>query len=564
MSWDPAVSLRSRIFLIVLVGAVLPLALLGFWLTGIAERSGEALLRERLETSLGEVAQDVGLSWLTVRGGILRIAELSEVQAGLRGPGSLDEAVPLPSASSSDDGLREDTSASSALQTLFADLRGSVEGVRILDAGGEVRWRAPAGIGAANARGLSGTRPLPIQLGIFDLGSGQRLGTLDIDLRLSSLLSGSATWGGVAGSLLGAFEPGTGASLLPLSIDPVLLAQQQFQWRGENWLSVRRQLQDPPLELVLAAPVAPFADPFRENARRNLWILAVVTMFVLGLATLLTRRTTRALARLADAAEAVAQGDLHREVDSSGRDEVGRVGRAFNAMTESLRRTLQELSQRRALAAVGEFAASLAHEVRNPLTSIRVDLQRIEEKLPEDEETLELLTRTLRKIDGLNRSVTGALQVARSGSVSLAPLDLRAPLKAAVQMAEPTFQDREATLEAAGVDGDPIQVDGDAAALERLFLNLLLNAAQALGPGGRAVIAVEVEENAVRLCIQDKGKGIEPDNLERVFDPFFSTRPDGTGLGLPIAHRIAQAHGGDLSVESELDVGTTVTVLLPQ
>ena len=78
------------------------------------------------------------------------------------------------------------------------------------------------------------------------------------------------------------------------------------------------------------------------------------------------------------------------------------------------------------------------------------------------------------------------------------------------------------------------------------------------------MIAVEVEENAVRLCIQDKGKGIEPDNLERVFDPFFSTRPDGTGLGLPIAHRIAQAHGGDLSVESELDVGTTVTVLLPQ
>jgi len=360
MSWDPAVSLRSRIFLIVLVGAVLPLALLGLWLTGTAERSGEALLRERLETSLGEVAQDVGLNWLTVRGGILQIAELPEVQAGLRGSASLDEVASLPSASSSDDGLREDTSASSALQTLFADLQGSVEGIRILDAGGEVRWRAPAGIVAANAGGLSGTRPLPIQLGIFDLGSGRRLGTLDIDLRLSSLLSGSATWGGVAGSLLAAFEPGTGASLLPLSIDPVLLAQHQFQWRNESWLSVRRQFQDPMLELVLAAPVAPFADPFRENARRNLWILAVVTMFVLGLATLLTRRTTRALARLADAAEAVAQGDLHREVDSSGRDEVGRVGRAFNAMTESLRRTLQELSQRRALAAVGEFASPSA------------------------------------------------------------------------------------------------------------------------------------------------------------------------------------------------------------
>jgi signal transduction histidine kinase len=564
MSWDTAVSLRSRIFLIVLVGAVLPLGLLGFWFTGTAERSGEALLRERLETSLGEVAQDVGLSWLTVRGGLLQIAELPEVQAGLQGGGSADEAASLPITSSSVDDLWEGISSSSSLQALFADIQGSVEEVRILDAGGELRWRAPAGTPAANVSGASGARPLPIQLGIFEPGSGRRLGTLDIDLRLSALLSGSATWGGVAGSLLGAFEPGTGASLLPLSIDPVLLAQQQFRWRDESWLAVRRQLQDPMLELVLAAPVAPFADPFRESARRNLWILAVVTMSVLGLATLLTRRTTRALARLADAAEAVAQGDLHREVDSGGRDEVGRVGRAFNAMTESLRRTLQELSQRRALAAVGEFAASLAHEVRNPLTSIRVDLQRIEEKLPEDEETLELMTRTLRKIDGLNRSVTGALQVARSGSVTLAPLNLRAPLKAAVQMAEPTFQDREAELVVDGVEGAPIQVDGDAAALERLFLNLLLNAAQALGPGGRAAVAVEIEEDGVRISIQDGGKGIETENLERVFDPFFSTRPDGTGLGLPISQRIAQAHGGDLMVESELGVGTTVTVLLPQ
>jgi signal transduction histidine kinase len=564
MSWDRAVSLRSRIFLIVLVGAVLPLALLGLWITGTAERSGEALLRERLETSLGLVAQEVGLSWLTVRGEILRIAELPEVQAGLQGGGSADGAAPRPIASPSEDDLWEGLSSSSALQALFADLQGSVEEVRILDAGGEVRWRAPAGTPAANVSGASGARPLPIQLGIFEPGSGRRLGTLDIDLRLSALLSGSATWGGVAGSLLGAFEPGTGASLLPPSIDPVLLAQQQFQWRDESWLAVRRQLQDPRLELVLAAPVAPFADPFRESARRNLWILAVVTMSVLGLATLLTRRTTKALARLADAAEAVAQGDLDREVDSGGRDEVGRVGRAFNAMTESLRRTLQELSQRRALAAVGEFAASLAHEVRNPLTSIRVDLQRIEEKLPEDEETLELMTRTLRKIDGLNRSVTGALQVARSGSVTLAPLNLRTPLKAAVPMAEPTFQDREAKLEAAAVEADPIPIHGDAAALERLFLKLLLNAAQALGPGGKATVAVEIEDDGVRISIQDDGKGIEPEDLERIFDPFFSTRPDGTGLGLPISQRIAQAHGGDLSVESELDVGTTVTVLLPQ
>jgi len=564
MRFRPGLSLRSKFILIVLGGAVLPLALLGVWLNQTAERSGERLLRGRLESSLADVAEDVGLRWLSVRGEILRIAELPGVQAGLAGTGSSVETSLADFAPP----LGEDNPAAgssvSALEGILVELRGSVEEIRILDAGGDVRWRAPVDSGAPRGLVSDAALPLPVRLGVFALASGQRLGTLDIDLRLSALLSGSAAWGGVAGSVLGAFEPETGASLLPLSIDPLLLEREQFQWRGETWLTVRRQLEEPPLELIMAAPVTPFAAPFRESARRNLWILAGVTLVVLALATVLTRGTTRALARLADAAEAVARGDLQREVDSGGRDEVGRVGRAFNSMTESLRRTLQELSQRRALAAVGEFAASLVHEIRNPLTSIRVDLQRIEEKLPQDEETPELMTRTLRKIDTLNRSVSGALLVARSGSVSLEPLNLRGPLKAAVQMASPTFQERNAELDAAGAEGGHIEVRGDASALERLFLNLLLNAAQALEPGGLATVEVWSAEDGARVSVQDNGNGIEAENLERIFDPFFSTRPDGTGLGLPIALRIAQAHGGDLSLESELGLGTTVTVRLSQ
>jgi signal transduction histidine kinase len=557
-------SLRSKFILIVLGGAVLPLALLGVWLNQTAERSGERLLRGRLESSLAEVAEEVGLRWLVARGEILRIAELPEVQDGLRGMGPSDDASPADLASSPGDDLLSHGLPPPTLGDLFSELRGSVEAVRILDAGGDVRWRTPIDSGAALGLVSAAIRPLPVQLGIFDPATGQRLGTLDVDLHMGALLSGTATWGGVAGSVLGVFEPATGASLLPLSVDPVLLEREQFQWRDETWLTVRRELADPPLELVLAAPVAPFAEPFRESARNNLWILAGVTLVVLVLATVLTRGTTRALARLADAAEAVARGDLNREVDSDERDEVGRVGRAFNTMTESLRRTLQELSQRRALAAVGEFAASLAHEVRNPLTSIRIDLQRIEEKLPNDEEASELVARTLGKIDGLNRSMTGALQVARSGSVSLVPLNLLGPLKTGVQMALPTFQEREAALELNGAEGEPVGVNGDAAALERLFLNLLLNAAQALEPGGVATVEVRRPEKEVHVSIRDNGKGIDTAHLDRIFDPFFSTRPDGTGLGLPIALRIAQAHGGDLFVESESGTGTTVTVRLPQ
>jgi signal transduction histidine kinase len=556
-------SLRSKFILIVLGGAVLPLALLGVWLNQTAERSGERLLRERLDTSLAEIAKDVGLRWLMVRGEILRIAELPEVHQGLREDRASGAVL---SPYEADLPFQEDPPSGSppqALEHLFAECEGSAEAIRVLDREGAIRWGYPVEGEPTGGRSPGGARPLPVRLGIFDLASGDRLGTLEVDLPLRTLLAGSATWGGVAGSVLGASEPETGASLLPLSIDPFLLREDQFHWREETWLSVNRSLEEPPLDLVLAAPVTPFVAPFQESARRNLWILGGVTLIVLALAAALTQGTTRALSRLADAAEAVARGDLDRQVDSKGRDEVSRVGRAFNTMTESLRNTLQELSQRRALAAVGEFAASLAHEVRNPLTSIRVDLQRMEEKLPQDEETPELMARTLRKIDALNRSVSGALQVARSGSVKLETIDLRTPLRAAVQMALPAFQEREAELDSAGVEGEPIKVKGDAAALERLFLNLLLNAAQALEEGGRANVTAHPLEEEVRVMIQDTGKGIESEDLERIFEPFFSSRPDGTGLGLPIARRIAQAHGGELSVESEAGAGTTVTVRLP-
>jgi signal transduction histidine kinase len=131
-------------------------------------------------------------------------------------------------------------------------------------------------------------------------------------------------------------------------------------------------------------------------------------------------------------------------------------------------------------------------------------------------------------------------------------------------MALPVFEERGAELDAAETEGEPIHARGDASALERLLLNLLLNAAQALEPGGGAKIEVQVGEEGTTVVIRDDGMGIGSEDLGRILDPFFSTRPDGTGLGLPIALRIAQAHGGSLSVESELDVGTAVTVRLPQ
>jgi len=250
-------------------------------------------------------------------------------------------------------------------------------------------------------------------------------------------------------------------------------------------------------------------------------------------------------------------------VEVAAEDEVGRVARAFNQMTDSLRRTLRELAQRESLAAVGEFAARLAHEVRNPLTAVRVDLQRAEERI-EDPAARDLVARTLRAVARLDATVAGALRVARSGNVERRPLALRGPVEAAMESARPEFAAHGARLQPIEDGAGALTVNGDAAALEQLFLNLLLNAAQAAGAGGHAGIHFATEDRAVTVSVWDTGPGIPPEAREAVLAPFYSTKPDGTGLGLAIARQIAQAHGATLAIEGGAGPGAVVRVTLPR
>jgi signal transduction histidine kinase len=129
--------------------------------------------------------------------------------------------------------------------------------------------------------------------------------------------------------------------------------------------------------------------------------------------------------------------------------------------------------------------------------------------------------------------------------------------------AGPIFHERKALLEP-GHWNDPISLTGDPDALEQLFLNLLINAADSLEEGGTATILIRPEEDGVIIQIRDDGPGMSPEVRDRAFDPLFSTRPEGTGLGLPIARRIAVAHGGEIRIESKPGSGTTVEVRIPR
>jgi two-component system sensor histidine kinase FlrB len=256
-------------------------------------------------------------------------------------------------------------------------------------------------------------------------------------------------------------------------------------------------------------------------------------------------------------------GDLRRRVEKGGEDEIGRVADAFNVMTESLQRTLDELARKESLAAVGEFAASLAHEIRNPLTAVRVDLQKALAGLPPDSDSSSALMRCLSEIDGLNATIEDTLAQARIGRSGADPIDLGAVLEAGAEAARPFFQERGAAL-ILGSRAGPWMIPGDPDALRQLFLNLFKNSAEALGPGGEARVDVSEVENLFEVMVADNGSGIPEELKEQVFDPLFTTRTEGTGLGLAIVKRIVEAHGGTISLESAPGRGTTVRVRLPR
>ncbi|MGA2382820.1 MAG: ATP-binding protein [Gemmatimonadales bacterium] len=541
--------MRAKFLLIVLLGAVLPLALIGFWLTRTAVRSGRALLRGQLEAALGGIASDVQGKWTLREGELQLLANNSVVRTAL--------AVPAARLAMPD---------SEYLLQLFSAVHNAIPSVSYVDGSGRERWsfhEAETGLSADSARGVARTPAVQSRTFLVEMPvrseDGRVLGALRARVRLSGVLASDSGQYLVPGAVLAVLDSrGVLFSSAPDSLDLPTPAAHP------GWEIVARALESPPLRLVLAAASAPFVRPFERAARVGLSLLMGVVLIALLVSAILTGRVAGSLERMAVAAEAVAGGDLQRSVEVSGKDEIGRLAEAFNAMTESLRRTLAELSQQRALAAVGEFAASLSHEVRNSLTAIRIDLQHAVRQLSGESAAAPLVMRTLDTVRRLDSTVTGALRVARSGQNPMSRVDLALLLRRAMASAEPSFAESEASLEPLALECEPVEVDGDAAALEQLFLNLLLNAAQALTAGGHAHVAVDCGDDRVVVRISDNGRGVEWSELAEVGTVLRSSKPEGTGLGLPIARRIAAAHGGELRIESVAGKGTTVIVVLPR
>ncbi len=230
----------------------------------------------------------------------------------------------------------------------------------------------------------------------------------------------------------------------------------------------------------------------------------------------------------------------------------------------------EELRQRDRLATVGTLAAGVAHEVRNPLSALELNLRLLRDEIaelspprPDLAGYCEILSAEAKR---LNHITSGFLQLARVEPLAKSLVRVREPIERVVRLLQ-TEAEKKGIVFHLDLTPDGAFVMGDAAKLEQVFLNILINAMQAMPSGGVVRISSAVLHNdheaQVNLRFTDEGVGIAAENLPRLFDPYFTTRSDGTGLGLAITERIVTDHGGQISVESTVGKGSTVTVSLP-
>jgi signal transduction histidine kinase len=312
-----------------------------------------------------------------------------------------------------------------------------------------------------------------------------------------------------------------------------------------------------------------FGAAAKERERRAIWQLvglAVLTLVVGALMSLYTRRVLAPLERVTERAQAVARGDLEPKEALETGDEIAELSQAFEKMVGAVGKAQSRAVANERLAAIGKMAAHVTHEIRNPLSSIGLNIEMLDEELAQDGargESRALLASITREVARLEQLSEEYLRVARLPSPRMEAEDVAAAVNAVVDFARPEAERAYCTL-SVDVKSPPLPAAlFDEAQLRQALLNLLRNAREAMPDGGAIDVVVRAEGMSVLIEVMDRGTGIPDDVRAKIFDPFFSTKGEGTGLGLAITRQIVEAHGGSLGCESRDGGGTTFAISLP-
>ena len=229
-----------------------------------------------------------------------------------------------------------------------------------------------------------------------------------------------------------------------------------------------------------------------------------------------------------------------------------------------MRRLQEEIRRNEKLAAIGDLAAGVAHEIRNPLSSIKGIASYFNNKSYEGSEDKEMAGVMIEETDLVSRVISELLEFARPAELHRRPSDLNVLLQHSVRLVQ-----QEAAAQSVQIQLDlfsgPLMAEVDPDRLAQCFLNLYLNALQAMEKGGRlTIVSSGKEKEQVAVEVKDTGLGIPSEDVNKIFDPYYTTKPKGTGLGLAIVNKIIEAHQGQIKVRSAPGQGTVFSILLPR
>jgi signal transduction histidine kinase len=364
---------------------------------------------------------------------------------------------------------------------------------------------------------------------------------------------------------------------------PALDARVQEVRQLEKGVSLEVKLLQAQLESRIGDRV--HAAERAESRTVALIVLYALVALLVGVASaLFARRLLAPIERLTEGVKAVAAGDLTRQVPPAGNDEIGLLAREFNAMAASLDSQQRELRHAERLAAVGRISAQITHEVRNPLNAIGLNAELLAEELEgrpaapaaasgsparatpaipaASPEARALCAAISREVDRLNAVTEEYLRFARPPRQATARLDPAELIGSLLDFLAPELAAARLEVRRELGAGLP-QVPGDEGPLRAVLLNLVRNAREAMAGGGTLTVAARRADGAVELEVRDTGGGIPPDALPRIFDPFYSTKERGTGLGLAFVQQVVREHGGTIRCDSAVGRGTAFTVRLP-
>ena len=242
-------------------------------------------------------------------------------------------------------------------------------------------------------------------------------------------------------------------------------------------------------------------------------------------------------------------------------DELTRSQEELRASYTELKVSKDDLVRSEKLAYTGRIAASIAHEIRNPLTNVSMSVQQLKKGNKIKQEGFRHVEIVERNIGRINYLITELLNCARPAKLNLQPYDIHKVLKDVLESAKTKLNLQKIKVTKNFSSKLPV-LKIDREQIERAFLNLIINAIEAMPRGGNLTISTELNGNFFRVKIHDTGKGILEKDIIRIFDPFFSTKPQGVGLGLSICYGIIVSHGGTIEVESKSKIGSTFTVSL--